>query len=147
MCLVFVRGIHEHETCDALRMIRHEDADIEPAAGGPHEHQSSVDSAAVDECGQLARDAACCSGRRARIAVTHSGPVVRANASESGDLRLDEAPLSKRAERTDTSSKMSPRKGTAGARFRVLFELDRAVGIRKRDRHNHLPRHRVGRVW
>jgi len=47
MCLVFVRGIHEHETCDALRVIRYEDADIEPAAGGPHEHQSSVDSSSL----------------------------------------------------------------------------------------------------
>src|SRR5438445_12890801 len=111
MCLVFVRGIHEHETCHALRMIRHEDADIELAAGGPHEHQSSVDSAAVDECGQLARDAACCSGRRARIAVTHSGPVVRTNASESGDLPAGRAPLSKRAERTDTSCEVPSPEG------------------------------------
>lgn len=76
MCLVFVRSIDEHETCEALRVIRCKDANVETAAGRPDQHHRFTDSADVEEFSQLVRDAACCPGRRARIAVTHAGPVV-----------------------------------------------------------------------
>ena len=97
MCLIFVEGIHEHETCGALRVIGSEHADVETRDGGPDEHHRSANSAADEEFGQLARDAACCPRRRAGIAVTHTCPVVGAGTRESSNIRLDEAPVSTRA--------------------------------------------------
>src|SRR2546430_1963864 len=97
MWLVFVGGIHEHETCGTLRVIGSEHADVETRDGGPDEHHRSANSAADEEFGQLARDAACCPRRRAAIAVTHTCPVVGADTRESSNIRLDEAPVSTRA--------------------------------------------------
>jgi hypothetical protein len=48
-------------------------------------------AAAIHQLFKLARDAACRTGRRSRIAVTESSSVVRADPREPGDLRLDEA--------------------------------------------------------
>ena len=59
MYLVFVGGIHEHETCDALRVIGSEHTDGETRDGFPHEHDWSWHPATCEEFGQLARDAAC----------------------------------------------------------------------------------------
>ena len=97
MCLVFVGGIHEHETCGALRVIGSEHADVETRDGGADEHDRSGNPAAGEEFGQLARDAACGPRRRAGIAVTHACPVVGADTRESRNSRLDEAPVSSRA--------------------------------------------------
>jgi hypothetical protein len=58
MYLVFVGGIHEHETCDVLRVIGCEDADVETTARSPDEHDRGIDPAADQKFGQLARDAA-----------------------------------------------------------------------------------------
>src|SRR6478672_7851135 len=100
MCLVFVGGIHEHETCGALRVIGSEHPDVETRDGGSDEHDWSVNSAAGQEFGQLTCDAACCPRRRAGIAVTHTCPVVGADTRESSNIRLDEAPVSSRAAET-----------------------------------------------
>src|SRR6185295_20286915 len=97
MCVGFVGGIHEYETCGALRVIGREHTDVETRDGGPDEHHRSGNPAAVEECGQLARDAACCSRRWARIAVTHTCPVIGAHARKSSDVRLDNVPTSARA--------------------------------------------------
>jgi hypothetical protein len=94
MGLVFVGGIDEDEPRDAIGVIRCEDANVEPSDGCSNEHQRSAEAAAVDEFGQLGRDAMGCPGRRARIAVSHSCPVVRADARESSDVRLYVAPAS-----------------------------------------------------
>src|SRR5437899_547208 len=72
MCVGFVGGIHEDETRGALRVIGREHTDVETRDGGPDEHHRSGNPAAAEECGQLARDAACCPRRWARIAVTHT---------------------------------------------------------------------------
>ena len=52
MCIVFVGGVHEHETCGALRMIGSEHADVETRDGFPDEHDWSADSATDKEFGQ-----------------------------------------------------------------------------------------------
>ena len=62
MWLVFVGGIHEYEACHTLWIIRCEDANIEPGARGPDEHQRSGNPAAIDEPGELSGNAARCSG-------------------------------------------------------------------------------------
>ena len=97
MCLVFVGGIQEHETCGALGVIGSEHADVETRDGGPDEHHRSGNSAAVQESGKLVRDAACCPRRWAGIAVAHTCPVIGAHARKSRDVRLDQAPTSARA--------------------------------------------------
>ena len=97
MCLVFVGGIHKHETCGALRVIGSEHADVETRDGGSDEHDRSTNSTADEEFGQLARDAACCPRSRAGVAVTHTSPVVGADPRESSNIRLDGAPVSTRA--------------------------------------------------
>jgi hypothetical protein len=97
MCLVFVGGIHKHETCGVFRVIGSEHAHVETRDRGPDEHYGSANPAADEEFGQLARDAACGARRRAGIAVTHTCPVVGADTCESSNIRLDEAPVSTRA--------------------------------------------------
>ena len=97
MCLVFVGGIHEDETCGALRVIGSEHTDVETRDRGADEHYRSDIPAAGEEFGQLVRDAACCPRRRPGIAVTHTCPVVGADTRESSNIRLDEAPVSTRA--------------------------------------------------
>src|SRR5215211_2472382 len=97
MYLVFVGGIHEHETCDVLRVIGCEDANVETTARGPDEHQRVINPAADEEFGQLAGDAACCPRRRTRIAVPDPCAVIAADTRESTNLRLDEAPAGARA--------------------------------------------------
>src|SRR6185295_12019741 len=93
----FVGGIHEDETPGALRVIGGEHTDVETRDGGSDEHHRSGNSAAVEEFGQLARDAACCPRRWARITVTHPCPVIGAHARKSSDVRLDKVPTSARA--------------------------------------------------
>ena len=46
-------GIHEHETCGALRVIGSEHADVETRDRGPDEHHRSANSAADEEFGPL----------------------------------------------------------------------------------------------
>jgi hypothetical protein len=41
MCIVFVRGIHEHETCGALKVIGSEHTNVETRNGFPDEHDGS----------------------------------------------------------------------------------------------------------
>jgi hypothetical protein len=94
MCLVFVGRIHEYETRGALRVIGSEHTNVETRDGGADEHHRSGNPATRDEFGEFARDAARCPRRRARIAVTHTCPVVGADTRESGNIRLDEAPVS-----------------------------------------------------
>ena len=60
MYLVFVRSIHKHESCDALRAIRCKHTNVEAADGFADEHDRSSDPTAGEEFGQLARVAACC---------------------------------------------------------------------------------------
>jgi hypothetical protein len=97
MCVGFVGRIHKDETRGALRVIGREDTDIETCDRGPDEHHRSGNPASVEEFGQLACDAACCPRRWARIAVTHTCPVIRAHARKSSDVRLDKDPTSARA--------------------------------------------------
>jgi hypothetical protein len=97
MRIVFVGGIHEHETCDVLRVIGCEDADVETTARSSDEHYWAIDPAADEKFGQLARDAACCPRRRTRVAVPYPCAVVGTDTRESRNLRLDEAPVGARA--------------------------------------------------
>jgi hypothetical protein len=69
MRLVFVGGIHEHETCDTLGVVGSEDADVETSDGGADENYRSANPAAGEKCGELACDPACRPRRRARIAI------------------------------------------------------------------------------
>src|SRR5262245_16459622 len=100
MCVMFVGGIHQHETRCALRVIGSEHTDAETRDGGPDEHHWFGHPAAGEKFGELGRDAACGPRRWPRIAVTHARPVVGADTRESGDLRLDEAPARTRAAET-----------------------------------------------
>ena len=59
--LILVRRIDQHETLDALRMIRREEAHAEPAARCADEHQRAGSAAAIEQFTQLAGDP---SGRR-----------------------------------------------------------------------------------
>ena len=59
MCVVFVRCIHEHEACGALRVIGGEHTDVETGDGFPYEHDWSGNSASREEFGELVCDAAC----------------------------------------------------------------------------------------
>ena len=97
MWLIFVGGIHEHQTRDAVRVIGREDANVETAAGRPDQHHRSANPTAAEEFGQLARDATGCPRGRAGIAVAQAGSVVGAHTRESSDIRLDEPPASARA--------------------------------------------------
>jgi hypothetical protein len=97
MYLVFVGGIHEHETCDVLRVIGCEDADVETTARSSDEHHRASDPAADEKFGQLPRDAACCPRRRTRVAVPYPCAIIGADTRESSNLRLDEAPVGARA--------------------------------------------------
>jgi hypothetical protein len=94
MYLVFVGGIHQHETRGALRVIGGEHTNVQTRDGGPDEHHRSGYPAAGEEFGQLRSDAACRPRRWAGIAVTHACPIVGADARESGNIRLNIAPAS-----------------------------------------------------
>ena len=59
MCVVFVGGIHEHETCGTVRVIGREQSDIETADGLADEHDRSGDPTTREEFGQLVGYAAC----------------------------------------------------------------------------------------
>jgi hypothetical protein len=59
MCIVFVRGVHEHETCGVLRVIGSEHSSVETGDGLPDEHDWSGDPATREEFGQLLCNAAC----------------------------------------------------------------------------------------
>ena len=59
MCIVFVRGVHEHETCGVFRVIGSEQSNVETRDGFPDEHDWSGDPATRKEFGQLIRSAAC----------------------------------------------------------------------------------------
>ena len=82
MYVVFVGGIHQHETRGALWVIGREHTDVEPRDGGPDQHHRSGNPATREEFGQLARDAACGPRRRPGIAVAHTCPVVGADTRE-----------------------------------------------------------------
>ena len=97
MRLVFMRGVHEHETRDAVGVIGREHAHVETRDGRADEHRRTIDPAAAEQFRQLARDPACCPRRRPGIAVTHTCPVVGADTRESSDFRLHEPPVSARA--------------------------------------------------
>ena len=97
MWLILVGGIHKHQTRDAVRVIRCEDANVETAAGRPYQHHRSANSTAAEEFGQLARDAAGCPRGRAGVAVAQACSVVGAHTRESRDIRLDETPASAHA--------------------------------------------------
>jgi len=60
MCIVFVRGIHEHDSCRPLRVIGSEDTNVETRNGFPDEHDGSGNPATREKLGQLDCDAACC---------------------------------------------------------------------------------------
>src|SRR5690349_11707618 len=100
MCVVFVRCVHEHETCGLLRVIGREHSDVETRDRFPDEHDWSGDAATREKFGQLIGNAACGSRRRPGIAVTHTCPVVGAHTGESSNVWLDEAPASTRAPET-----------------------------------------------
>ena len=82
MWLILVGGIHKHQTRDAVRVIRCEDANVETAAGRPYQHHRSANPTAAEEFGQLARDAAGCPRGRAGIAVAQACSVVGAHTRE-----------------------------------------------------------------
>lgn len=69
--LIFVGGIHEHQSCHTVGVIGREDASVESAAGRSYQHHRSANPTAGEQFGQLARDAAGCPRRRAGIAVAH----------------------------------------------------------------------------
>src|SRR5512142_2172628 len=100
MYIVFVRGVHEHETCGVLRVTGREHSDVETRDGFPDEHDWSGDPATCEECGQLVCNAARSSRRRPGIAVTHTCAVVGADTRKSSNVGLDEAPASTRAAET-----------------------------------------------
>jgi hypothetical protein len=56
MCLIFVRGIHQHETGCALTVFRREDPHDETTERRPDEDNWSPDAAAVEELGELASE-------------------------------------------------------------------------------------------
>jgi hypothetical protein len=60
MCVVFVGGIHQHETRGPFRVIGSEHTDVEPRDGGTDEHHWSGNPATGEEFCQLACAAARC---------------------------------------------------------------------------------------
>ena len=88
----FARGIHEHETRGALRVIGREHRTSKPAmeaptsTTGPAIPRGRGVSPARWQCGAL-------SAATAGIAVAHTRAIVGAGTREPRDFRLDEAPV------------------------------------------------------
>ena len=59
MCVVFVRGVHEHETCGVLWVIGSEHANVETRDRFADEHDWSGDPATREKFGQLVCNATC----------------------------------------------------------------------------------------
>jgi hypothetical protein len=91
--LVLMSGIDEHQTRDPFWMLARKETDIPPAYGRSNENDGTVYATHVEQRSEFFHNLFACPGIWTPFAITDACTIVRADARELADVRLDQCPI------------------------------------------------------